>query len=119
MKLKNLTPIFWTEDLEATTAFYTNTLGFQCKEFDKKWGWASLEKDNVNVMLAKPNEHIPFEKPIFTGTVYFQTDDVEKMWDEIKENVKICYPLETFEWGMREFAIYDNNGYMLQFGQEI
>ena len=41
------------------------------------------------------------------------------MWNEVKENVKICYPLETFEWGMREFAIYDNNGYMLQFGQEI
>ena len=26
---------------------------------------------------------------------------------------------EDFEHGMREFAIYDNNGYMLQFGQEI
>ena len=26
--------------------------------------------------------------------------------------------IETFEWGMREFAIYDNNGYVLQFGQE-
>jgi len=28
----------------------------------------------------------------------------------------ICYEIETFEWGMREFAIYDNNGYILQFG---
>lgn len=23
------------------------------------------------------------------------------------------------DWGMREFAIYDNNGYLLQFGQEV
>jgi len=26
---------------------------------------------------------------------------------------------KPIDWGMREFAIYDNNGYMLQFGQEI
>jgi hypothetical protein len=26
------------------------------------------------------------------------------------------YTIENFEYGMREFAIYDNNGYMLQFG---
>jgi hypothetical protein len=33
--------------------------------------------------------------------------------------VKIAYPMEDFEYGMREFAIYDNNGYMLQFGAPI
>jgi hypothetical protein len=27
--------------------------------------------------------------------------------------------MENFEYGMREFAIYDNNDTMLQFGQEI
>jgi hypothetical protein len=30
-----------------------------------------------------------------------------------------CYPIEDFEYGRREFAIFDNNGYLLQFGQEI
>jgi hypothetical protein len=30
---------------------------------------------------------------------------------------RVAYPLEDFHYGMREFAIYDNNGYMLQFGQ--
>jgi len=33
--------------------------------------------------------------------------------------VRICYPIETFEYGMREFAIYDNNGYLLQFGEAV
>jgi len=36
----------------------------------------------------------------------------------LKDKVRVCYPLENFEYGMREFAIYDNNGYLLQFGQE-
>jgi hypothetical protein len=39
--------------------------------------------------------------------------------NELKDKAKICYEPETFEWGMREFGIYDNNGYLLQFGQEM
>jgi hypothetical protein len=41
------------------------------------------------------------------------------MFVSFKENTKVCYPIENFEYGMREFAIYDNNGYLLQLGQEI
>jgi len=36
-----------------------------------------------------------------------------------KQNKTIVYPIENFYYGMREFAIRDNNGYILQFGQEI
>lgn len=31
----------------------------------------------------------------------------------------ICYPFEDFAYGMREFGIYDNYGYLLQLGQEL
>jgi hypothetical protein len=27
--------------------------------------------------------------------------------------------IETIDYGMREFAIHDNNGYVLQFGQPV
>jgi hypothetical protein len=33
--------------------------------------------------------------------------------------LRIFYPLEDFDYGMREFAIYDNNGCLLQFGQDL
>ena len=46
-------------------------------------------------------------------------DDVETIWEDLKDKAKIVYDLETFVWGMREFAVYDNNGYILQFGQDI
>lgn len=70
-------------------------------------------------MFAFPNEHEPFEKPIFTGSLYVNVDDVDTLWEKLKDKTKICYPVENFEYGMREFAIYDNNGYLIQFGQEI
>jgi hypothetical protein len=33
--------------------------------------------------------------------------------------MKVAYSIDTFEWGMKEFGIYDNNRYMLQFGQDV
>jgi hypothetical protein len=44
---------------------------------------------------------------------------VSALWTSIKDAVKVCYPMEDFHYGMREFAIYDNNGYMLQFGSPL
>lgn len=94
-------------------------LGFAVGEQNADWGWASLYRDEVEIMLAKPNEHTPFEKPAFTGTLYINIDDADALWSELKDKARVCYEIETFEWGMREFGIYDNNGYMIQFGHEL
>lgn len=119
MKLTEMRPMLWTAQLEECILFYTQTLGFTLAEHNEVWGWASLYRDQVGIMLARPNEHTSFERPIFTGSFYFNTDEVDHLWEQLKDRVKVCYPIEDFEWSMREFAIYDNNGYILQFGQEI
>ena len=38
---------------------------------------------------------------------------------KLKDKCKVCYPIETFDYGMREFGVYDINGYLLQFGQPV
>ena len=119
MKLKVLRPMLWTEDFDGTVAFYTDILGFSVEGRNDDWGWASLNKDDVWIMLAKPNEHEKFEKIGFTGSFYFTVEDADAAWRELKDKARVCYDIETFPWGMREFAIYDNNGYLLQFGQEV
>ena len=73
----------------------------------------------MEIMIAKPNAHTPFDGAVFTGSFYFQVDNVDFLWNELKDKVKVAYEIETFDWGMKEFAIYDNNGYMLQFGQDV
>jgi uncharacterized glyoxalase superfamily protein PhnB len=119
MYLSTLTPMLRTKELKATVDFYVNTLGFTCNAFSEDWGWASLTRDAVEIMLALPNDHEPFDRPAFTGSLYIKTDDVDAVWEQLKDKCRICYPIEDFEYGMREFAIYDNNGYLLQFGKEI
>ena len=112
-------PMIWTEDFDETIEFYTKLLGFKCEERNDGWGWASLSNDWVDLMISTPNEESNYERIFFSGSFYFNTDDVEGLWNRLKDQTEICYPIETFEWGMREFGIYDNNGYILQFGQEL
>lgn len=119
MTYKSLVPMLYTEHIDETIAFFTTHLDFVCGEKNDSWNWAALHKDHVEIMLAKPNSHVSFVKPIFTGSFYLKVDDVDTLWNRLKDTVSVCYELEEFEWGMREFAIYDNNGYVIQIGQEI
>lgn len=90
MKITGLRPMMWTEDLKGTTDFYVNVVGFAADEVNEELGWATLS-----------------------------IDDVDALWEKLKDKAGVCYGIEDFYYGMREFAVYDNNGYLLQFGQEI
>ena len=117
MKLNGLVPMLRVHDLEEAIDFYQALLGFRC--VSRMEGWATLTRDGVELMIALPNQHQPFEKPQFTGSFYFHPDDVDALWQHVKDRATVVYPIENFEYGMREFAILDNNGYCLQFGQQI
>lgn len=106
-----------TWDLPATLAFYTDVLGFSCDSQSPTW--ASLKRNRVALMITTSNHHEGDQAPAFTGSLYFRTDQVDELWHTLNGKVRICYPIESFAYGMREFAIYDNNGYLLQFGQII
>ncbi len=106
-----------TRDFEATIAFYSGLLGMECvAQMD---GWAALAKDEIEIMVAAPNVHEPFEKSSFTGSLYIRCEDVDAIWIQLKTKADVVYPLADFDYGMREFAIRDNNGYLLQFGRPL
>jgi uncharacterized glyoxalase superfamily protein PhnB len=119
MKLDSLTPMLRTWDLPATIQFYTHALGFTCETHEPDWGWARLVYEHVSLMFSRPNEHEGDAAPSFTGSLYFRVRDVDSLWSRLKDQSRVCYPIETFPYGMREFAIYDNNGYLLQFGEPV
>ncbi len=121
MKIASLTPMLRTWDIPGTIKFYTEVLGFDCvaELVNEDGSGAKLTRDDASIMLLGPNEHEGDKAPAFTGSLYMNTDDVEVIWETVKDKARTCYPIEDFEYGMREFGIYDNNGYLLQFGQGI
>ncbi|CAD0219497.1 VOC family protein [Chryseobacterium sp. D764] len=114
-----LRPILWTENIDETIGFYMRVLGFTLMDRNDDWQWASLRKDEIYLMLSQPNQHEKNTSIGFSGSFYFNVNKVDELWEDLKIKAKVCYEIESFEWGMREFAIYDNNGYILQFGEPI
>jgi len=110
-------PILYTDQLQETIDFYVS-IGFTCREQNADWGWAALMRDACEIMLYRPTDVATFEKPHFTGSLYIRVENVDSLWNDFRGKAEVCYEPETFDWGMREFAIYDNNGYLLQFGEE-
>src|SRR5262245_22792061 len=117
MKLTRLTPMLTVTDMDETIQFYRDLLGFQC--VSRSEGWAALHSGDVEIMIALPNAHLAFEGPSSTASFYFNTDDVDALWQQLRHKTTVVYPIENFFYGMREFAIRDNNGYLLHFGQPI
>ena len=118
MPFNSLTPLLEIENMDETIEFYESILDFKCIERHNN-EWAVVNKDDVFIMFSQrllKNEH---PNTYMTGSLYLNVDDIDVIWQILKDKVSVCFPIENFDYGMREFSIYDNNGYKLQFGQEI
>lgn len=119
MKLLALRPILWVNDVRATIDWYVNTLGFTETAYREDLQWGEVTKDCVVFMFSKPNEHVSYNGPQFSGSLYINIGEVDILWEKLKDSPHVYYGLENFEYEMREFAIKDCNGYILQFGQDL
>ncbi|WP_346319997.1 VOC family protein [Chitinophaga sp. YIM B06452] len=125
MELLAAIPTLTTPLLQETIDFYVNVLDFTCKTMDEQWKFASIKKDQVTMQLVHPQAKFPFgsedpfDQPVFTGAIYIHMEGVDELWEKVKDKAEVCFPVQNFDYGMREFGIYDNNGYLLQFGEQI
>lgn len=125
MELLAPIPTLATPSLQETVDFYVSVLDFTCKTLDEQWKFASIQKDKVTMQLVHPQAKFPFgsstpfEEPVFTGAIYIHMDGIDELWEKVKDRAEVCFPVQNFDYGMREFGIYDNNGYLLQFGEQI
>ncbi|HQQ96610.1 MAG TPA: VOC family protein [Cyclobacteriaceae bacterium] len=127
MRLKKLSPILWTKDLNATVSFYTTVLGFTAKSNFPNF--ATLTRDGVEIMFIVPEDEPGdckdtadydfFPRPILTGSIYITMDEVDRLWESVKDRATIKTSLADRDYMMRDFSILDNNGYELVFGMDV
>ena len=60
-----------------------------------------------------------FPKPQLTGSIYITTEQVDQLWESVKDKAKVESSIADREYLMRDFSILDNNGYELVFGEDI
>lgn len=120
---ESITTNIMVKNVYETIEFYENVLGFQktltVPEEGTNLNFAILNKDNISIMLQEQNnlleEYPTLQKNeiVPTFTLFITVNDVKKLYEELKDKVKIAAELHQTFYGRDEFAIYDNNGNIL------
>ncbi len=113
--MKEVVPLMRVLDLDESLGFYRDLLGFRLcwQEGDT----ASLEHGDAAVMLSTGANL--GATPGFSGTFYFYPEDVVELWESLREQVTVEWPLQEMSYGTREFGIRDPNGYCLAFAEVL
>ncbi len=117
MAVRGVSIALSTEDVARSAKFYVEQLGFTCTLHLE--GFARVRLGAADIMLTQPNAHLPWQGPRFTGSIYLDVDNIDELWESLKTRARIVYPIETMEYGVREFGLLDDNGYQLSFAQHV
>jgi uncharacterized glyoxalase superfamily protein PhnB len=132
MAVNSLTPNLMTEDLAATVDWYERLLDAEVVTTlppdsgrENGW-WAQLRLDDASLMFQERGsliEKIPaLEGEPVGGSIacYVDVDDAERLHDRLTgAGVELAQPLHETEFGWRQFAVVDPNGYVLWFGEKL
>jgi uncharacterized glyoxalase superfamily protein PhnB len=113
-------PVLKVNDLNETIDFYTRVFGFRvCSlygEGEQKdtciLAWGDVE------VLFSTGAHLG-GPPRLTGTLYFNLEGVAELFERVKDQVEVVWPLEEMDYGTREFGVRDCNGYTLAFAEPL
>ncbi len=117
-------PVLMVHDVAATAAFYRDKLGFS---IDFLYGdppvHAGISRGDWTVSGAVIQlSQVPPDRAIVpSGYLYiFVGRDIDDLYEAYRaEGVTIRDEPTSYPWGLREFAIEDNNGHILRFGTHV
>lgn len=123
--MESLSPNIFVHDMDGTLAFYMK-LGFEIlMSMPEKapHDWAMVGNGAVTFMFqtfSSLKSELPEISRQDGGSLlfYIKTPGVRALHDRIASDVKVLKGLEKTFYGATEFAILDNNGYVLVFAED-
>jgi len=114
---QQLVPALLVRDMRETLAFYRK-LGFAltgCHPNESNATWAEVKRDSIVMQFHTEPSHGTPPEPICSGTFYIYPESVSALADELRGTVEFAWGPEVMDYGMREFAVQDPNGYFISF----
>jgi catechol 2,3-dioxygenase-like lactoylglutathione lyase family enzyme len=118
-------PYFPVEDVARSIRYYEDKLNFRCEySAGTPPMFAICSRDGFAVMLRKvadPALIVPSEKQGGTWDAFFWVADADGLHEELaSRGAEVVYgPLIQEAYRMREFAIRDDDGHVLGFGEAL
>jgi uncharacterized glyoxalase superfamily protein PhnB len=138
MKLNKLTPNFAVADIRQTVQFYSENLGFELVMAvpatqdgadtqlvgDREYVYAMMQRERVELMFQQRDSFhedvsLAGNEPIGASvSFYMEGNDIEPFYAGLKSRDIQVSDLKLTWYGIKEFYMKDNNGYILGFAEE-
>jgi uncharacterized glyoxalase superfamily protein PhnB len=123
--MESLSPNIFVNDMKATMAFYEN-LGFQKIMSVPETGnidWVMMTHGSVIFMFqtfGSLGDVLPEISRSNGGSLlfYIKLKGIRTFYERIKGKAKVVVEMNKTFYGATEFAIVDNNGYVLTFAED-
>ena len=114
-------------DVNATVKWYQDNFKFklanQEDSLEKPLEWAVVKSGDIQIYFQKV-ESLVKEMPVLKGkeigatlTLYIKLDDIQSLYNSVKDKVEIGRDMRETFYGAKEFAVKDLNGYILVFSE--
>lgn len=132
-QLSSIAPYFIVDDVSDTIGFYCQKLGFEVLWKGERPLFAIVRRGGVRLMfrqlkekgLSTPNRtnHLKagwHTDAAYAWDAYIWVEDADLLHKQfVNKGVSIVREIENTEYGLRDFEVEDNNGYILCFGQDL
>jgi uncharacterized glyoxalase superfamily protein PhnB len=117
---ERVVPMIHVPDVRAAAAWY-ESIGFRARHAnidpDGHMDWASLSFGSTEIMLNEGGR--PSSSHRREVDLYIQVDDVQGLYERLRDRVEVVEAVHDTFYGMREFTIRDLNRFWITFGQSV
>src|SRR6185503_17038007 len=107
-------PCLLVSDMRRSLDFYIDVLGFTQTGYypiESEPIRTEVRRDGVAIVLLAEAAHRLYETPAFSGALYIFPESIDRLAEELRGKVPFTWGPEDTDFGMREFAIRDPDGY--------
>ena len=121
--IRQIAPLFFTTDLQATLDYYRDKLGFACVgTWHDPPVYAIVARDQhaIHFRLAAPPTPNPAKYADELLDAYLFVEDSDALYAEYaSRGVEFTRALSNMPWQSREFVVKDCDGRLLAFGANV
>lgn len=113
-------PCLQVADMRRSLEFYLEVLQFTQTGYypiESEPLRTEVRRDDVAIILYTEAIHGRDLSPTFTGALYIFPKDIDPLADELRGRVAFAWGPQETEFGIREFAIRDPDGYTIVFAE--
>ena len=121
--IRQIAPQFFTTDIPATLAYYTDKLGFECLgqwQDPPVFTIVARDRHAIHFRCAEPPTANPGKYSDELLDAYLFVEDADALYAEYAaRGVQFARGLANMPWRSREFVVKDCDGRLLAFGANL